>query len=263
MSSLIWLVLLSCSTYVISTKNASDNNTSQGKSIFILAGQSNMAGRGGLKSGSWDGYVPPECQPSPKILRLNAENKWEEARPPLHRDIDYLKACGIGPGLAFANSILNKNLSIGEIGLVPCAIGGTQIREWRRGGPLYNQLVSRAHAALQGGGIIRAILWYQGESDTRCQEDAKLYKIRLATFFTDIRSDLKLPELPVVQVALASAEGPYIDDIRKAQLGIDLPNVKCVDAKGMKIGYDGLHLSTEGEIHVGQMMADAFAQFVA
>ncbi|KAL0458202.1 UNVERIFIED_CONTAM: putative carbohydrate esterase [Sesamum latifolium] len=155
------------------------------------------------------------------------QNKWEEARPPLHRDIDYLKACGIGPGLAFANSILKKNLSIGEIGLVPCAIGGTQISEWRRGGPLYEQLLSRAHAALQGGGIIRAILWYQ------------------------------------VQVALASAEGPYIDDIRKAQLGIDLPNVKCVDAKGMKIGYDGLHLSTEGEVHVGQMMADAFAQFIA
>ncbi|KAL0314980.1 UNVERIFIED_CONTAM: putative carbohydrate esterase [Sesamum angustifolium] len=256
-------MLLSCSTLVISTKNSSDSNASQGKSIFILAGQSNMAGRGGLVSGSWDGYVPPECQSSPKILRLNAENKWEEARPPLHHDIDYLKACGIGPGLAFANSILKKNLSIGEIGLVPCAIGGTQISEWRRGGPLYKQLLSRAHAALQDGGIIRAILWYQGESDTRCQEDAKLYKTRLAKFFTDIRSDLKLPELPVVQVALASAEGPYIDDIRKAQLGIDLPNVKCVDAKGMKIGYDGLHLSTEGEIHVGQMMADAFAQFIA
>ncbi|KAL0314983.1 UNVERIFIED_CONTAM: putative carbohydrate esterase, partial [Sesamum angustifolium] len=92
-----------------------------------------------------------------------------------------------------------ENLSIGEIGLVPCAIGGTQISEWRRGGPLYKQLLSRALAALQGGGVIRAILWYQGESDTRSQEDAKLYKKRLAKFFTNIRSDLKLPELPVVQ----------------------------------------------------------------
>ncbi|KAL0438891.1 UNVERIFIED_CONTAM: putative carbohydrate esterase [Sesamum latifolium] len=168
-----------------------------------------------------------------------------------------------GLGLAFANSILVKNLSIGEIGLVPCAIGGTQIREWRRGGPLYNQLLSRAHAVLQGGGTIRAILWYQGESDTQRQEDAKLYKTRLAKFFTDIRSDLKLPELPVVQVALAAAEGPYMDDVRQAQLGIDLPNMKCIDAKGMKIGPDGLHLNTEGEVHVGQMMADAFAQFMA
>ncbi|KAK4428666.1 putative carbohydrate esterase [Sesamum alatum] len=263
MSSLIWLVLLSCSTLVISTKNVSEANASQGKSIFILAGQSNMAGRGGIKRGIWDRYVPPECKSSQKVLRLNAEHQWEEARPPLHRDIDYLKTCGIGPGMAFANSILKKNLNIGDIGLVPCAIGGTQISEWRRGGPLYNQLLSRAHAALQGGGIIRAILWYQGESDTRCQEDAKLYKKRLEKFFTDIRSDLNLPELPVIQVALASSEGPYIDEVRKAQLGIHLPNVKCVDAKGMKIGHDRLHLSTEGEVQVGQMMADAFAQFLA
>ncbi|KAK4428839.1 putative carbohydrate esterase [Sesamum alatum] len=263
MSSLIWLVLLSCSTLVISTKTASEANASQGKSIFILAGQSNMAGRGGIKRGMWDRYVPPECKPSQKVLRFNAQQKWEKAQPPLHRDIDYLKTCGIGPGLAFANSVLKKNLSIGDIGLVPCAIGGTQISEWRRGGPLYKQLLSRAHAALQGGGIIRAILWYQGESDTRSQEDAKLYKSRLQKFFTDIRSDLKLPKLPVIQVALASAEGPYIDEVRKAQLEIDLPNVKCVDAKGMKIGHDGLHLSTDGEVQVGKMMADAFAQFMA
>ncbi|KAK4428863.1 putative carbohydrate esterase [Sesamum alatum] len=262
MSSLIWLVLLSCSTLVISTTNASHDNASHGKSIFILAGQSNMAGRGGIKRGMWDRYVPPECQSSPKVLRLNANHKWEKARPPLHHDIDYLKTCGIGPGLAFANSVLKKNVSIGDIGLVPCAIGGTQISEWRRGGPLYKQLLSRAHAALQGGGVIRAILWYQGESDTRSQEDAKLYKTRLEKFFTDIRSDLKLPELPIIQVALASAEGPYLNEIRKAQLEIDLPNVKCVDAKGMKIGYDGLHLSTDGEVHVGQMMADAYVQFM-
>ncbi|KAK4390517.1 putative carbohydrate esterase [Sesamum angolense] len=115
MSSLIFYAFV-LFTLVISTKNSS-KQYSQGKSIFILAGQSNMAGRGGLKSGSWDGYVPPECQPSPKILRLNAENKWEEARPPLHHDIDYLKTCGIGPGLAFANSILKKELNIGEMAL--------------------------------------------------------------------------------------------------------------------------------------------------
>ncbi|KAL0458217.1 UNVERIFIED_CONTAM: putative carbohydrate esterase [Sesamum latifolium] len=261
MSSLIWLVLLSCSTLVISTKNASDSNVSQDKSIFILAGQSNMAGRGGLMSGRWDGRVPPECQSSPKILRLNAKNKWEEARPPLHRDIDYLKAWDRARA-----SIRQFNLKeLKHWGNWPCSLRhwrntDKRVEAWR---PTLRTALSRAHAALQGGGIIRAILWYQGESDTRCQEDAKLYKARLSKFFTDIRSDLKMPELPVVQVALASAEGPYIDDIRKAQLGIDLPNVKCVDAKGMKIGYDGLHLSTEGEVHVGQMMADAFAQFIA
>lgn len=29
--------------------------------VFVLAGQSNMAGRGGVKEGIWDGLVPEEC----------------------------------------------------------------------------------------------------------------------------------------------------------------------------------------------------------
>ncbi|KAK4428861.1 putative carbohydrate esterase [Sesamum alatum] len=257
-------MLLSYSS-LVSTSNLSRDNALRGKSIFILAGQSNMAGRGGVVNGTyWDGFIPPECRSNQLILRLNAGLTWEEAREPLHRDIDIEKVCGIGPGMAFSNSVLKRDLGIGVIGLVPCAIGGTNISEWRHGGRLYNQLLSRAQAALHGGGgLIRGILWYQGESDTLSHQDAKLYKRRLVKFFTDVRSDLLSPVLPVIQVALASAEGPYIDEVRKAQLEIDLPNVKCVDAKGMKIGHDGLHLSTEGEVQVGQMMADAYAQFFA
>ncbi|KAK4390513.1 putative carbohydrate esterase [Sesamum angolense] len=263
MYSLVWLMLLSYSS-LVSTNSLSHDNALQGKSIFILAGQSNMAGRGGVVNGTWDGFIPPECQSNPLILRLNAELTWETAREPLHRDIDILKTCGIGPGMAFSNSVLERDLGIGVIGLVPCAIGGTNISEWRRGSRLYNQLLTRAQAALHGGGgLIRAILWYQGESDTVSHEDAKLYKRRLVKFFTDVRSDLLSPVLPVIQVALASGEGPYVDVVRKAQLEIDLPNVKCVDAKGLQLQPDGLHLSTAAQVTVGRMMADAFLQIMA
>lgn len=203
-------MLLSYSTFVRS--RATDNNLSnhhnnnasllQPKSIFILAGQSNMSGRGGVINATWDGTVPPECRPNPAILRLNANLHWEEAEEPLHRDIDVNKPCGIGPGMSFSNSVLRRDPGIGLIGLVPCAIGGTNISEWRRGGTLYNQLLRRAEAAVEGGGggLIRAILWYQGESDTESIEDAKLYRRRLHRFFTDVRSDLMSPVLPVIQV---------------------------------------------------------------
>ncbi|KAL2512615.1 protein of unknown function (DUF303) [Abeliophyllum distichum] len=126
---------------------------------------------------------------------------------PLHRDIDVARTCGVGPGMAFANSVLEKDPSLGVIGLVPCAVGGTNISEWRRGSVLYNQLIRRANAALQGGGVIRALLWYQGESDTAIHKDAELYKRRLVKFFDDVRSDLMSPILPVIQVALASGKG--------------------------------------------------------
>jgi hypothetical protein len=55
------------------------------KLIFILAGQSNMAGRGGVTGARWDGIVPsPDCSPSSSVLRLSPSLRWEQAREPLH-----------------------------------------------------------------------------------------------------------------------------------------------------------------------------------
>lgn len=242
----LWLVLLGYSSLVSGNKH-----------IFLLAGQSNMSGRGGVTNNTWDGIVPLECQASQSVMRLNAGLTWEEAQEPLHRDIDTIKTCGIGPGMAFANSLLHMDSSLGLVALVPCAIGGTNISEWARGTHLYNQLLIRAGAALRGGGTIRAMLWYQGESDTVIQADAESYKGRVEKFIMDLREDL-VSLLPVIQVALASGSGPYIETVREAQLGIDLPNVWSVDAKGLQLEPDGLHLSASAQVRLGKMLADAF-----
>nr|GMD79330.1 probable carbohydrate esterase At4g34215 [Ipomoea batatas] len=147
------------------------------KSIFILAGQSNMAGRGGVKGAPtpknknaqvWDNFIPPECRSHPSILRLNANLNWELATEPLHKDIDTAKTCGVGPGMCFAREVLKQeSASLGVIGLVPCAIGGTSITQWSRGAPLYNKTLERAAAALRDGGKIQALLWYQGELEAQ------------------------------------------------------------------------------------------------
>ncbi|KAK4374384.1 hypothetical protein RND71_005061 [Anisodus tanguticus] len=246
----------------MATTNITNGYSSIVKNIFILSGQSNMSGRGGVFNQTtlagmvnltWDGVVPPECQPNPSIFRLSS------AQEPLHKDIDVNKTCGVGPGMSFANT-LKRDSNIGVIGLVPCAIGGTNVTQWARGGWLYNEMIRRTKAALQGGGTIRGMLWYQGESDAINLEDAQLYKGRLKKFFKHVRKDLQLPTLPIIQVALATAPGPYMEVIRKAQLGIKLPNVRSVDAKGLPIGPDLLHLTTPAQVQLGQMLADAFLQ---
>lgn len=62
--------------------------------VFILGGQSNMAGRGGvdvLENGTraWNQVVPMSANVSDgSILRLTAQLNWEPAKEPLHRDID-------------------------------------------------------------------------------------------------------------------------------------------------------------------------------
>lgn len=157
-----------------------------------------MAGRGGVHGGKWDGNVPPECRPNPSILRLNAQMQWEEAQEPVHVGIDVGHTCGVGPAMAFANHVIGP--VGGPVGLVPCAAGGTRIAQWGRGSRLYNRLIERANRSVSDGGTIRALLWYQGESDTVRKEDADSYKARLETFFSDLRSDLRLPSLLIIQV---------------------------------------------------------------
>lgn len=61
-----------------------------------------------------------------------------------------------------------------------------------------------------------------------------------------------------MQVALASGEGKYIETVRKAQLQLDLPNVKCVDAKGLALEADKLHLTTNSQVILGLKLAQAF-----
>lgn len=90
------------------------------------------------------------------------------------------------------------------IGLVPCAVGGTKIQKWAKGLGLYDSMVRRAKAAVQekkGGGRIEALLWYQGETDTINLDDAEIYSEKMETLIRNIRADLGLPHLPVIQVS--------------------------------------------------------------
>ncbi|KAL6552138.1 hypothetical protein OROGR_008292 [Orobanche gracilis] len=181
----------------------------------------------------------------------------EPHKDPLHKDIDNGKPCGVGPGMPFSNMLLKKDPDVGVIGLVPCAVGGTSISQWQRGGFLYDQLLKRANAALQDGGPIRAMLWYQGESDSNDTMSAETYGNSLKQFFCDLRLDLASPLLPIVQVAVTSRAGRYVDIVRKAQLEMDLPNIFCIDADGLEVNRnDELHLTTSAQVQLGRMFAD-------
>ncbi|CAI9781859.1 unnamed protein product [Fraxinus pennsylvanica] len=240
--------------------NSTQKNEAQHtKQIFILSGQSgqsNMSGRGGVHNHQWDGVVPLECSPdASKIFCLNARLCWEVAHEPLHRDIDSQKICGVGPGMSFANAIKER---VGVIGLVPCAVGGTRIKQWARGTHLYENMVRRARAAAAQGSEIKAMLWYQGESDTTSLDNAASYKENIEKLIHNVRADLHLPSLPIIQVAIASGEGKFIEKIRQVQKGIKIPHVLCVDAKGLQLKEDNLHLTTQAQVELGHMLAEAY-----
>ncbi|KAG2565837.1 probable carbohydrate esterase At4g34215 [Panicum virgatum] len=234
--------------------------------IFVLSGQSNMAGRGGVHRRRWDGVVPPEGAPDPSIQRLSAALDWEEARESLHADIDTAETCGVGPGMVFARAVLpclqegtsgeGARAGIG-LGLVPCAVGGTAIREWARGERLYEQMVCRARVAARYGEI-EAVLWYQGESDAESDAAAAAYRGNIEGLITNVRADLGIPQLPFIQVALASGDKRNIEKVRSAQFSVNLPNIVTVDAMGLALNEDNLHLTTESQVKLGNMLAEAY-----
>ena len=61
-------------------------------------------------------------------------------------------------------------------------------------------------------------------------------------------------------MALASGAGPFIGRVREAQLGMWQVNLWTVDAKGLELEPDRLHLTTPSQVKLGEMLAQAFPQ---
>ncbi len=88
--------------------------------VFLLAGQSNMAGRAAL-----DDEVG---RSDPRILQLSTEDKWIAAADPLHPP--QFGFAGTGPGMSFARALAEARPGH-EIRLIPCALGATRCtRRW-------------------------------------------------------------------------------------------------------------------------------------
>ena len=67
--------------------------------MFLLAGQSNMSGRGELPD------VPEEKDE--RLLVLGSDGTWKTAQHPLHYDKP--EKAGVGPGLAFARGVVAQD----------------------------------------------------------------------------------------------------------------------------------------------------------
>jgi hypothetical protein len=228
-------------------------------------GQSNMSGRGLLQD-------LPENFPihrSQLYLFSNAWT-WQHAVEPLDSDLGQLDAvsadpgAGVGPGLSFADTMAEKYPKE-QFGLVPCAKGGSRISQWAVSpdrSTLYGSCLQRIKAA-QKQGKIKGILWYQGETDSNTEENANLWPSRFATLVKSIRSDLKLPKLPVVfaqigPLSLAQRQTPdykYWELVRAKQAEVSLPYVKMLVTEQLELKDDGLHLNTKSQLSLGKTFA--------
>lgn len=63
----------------------------------------------------------------------------------------------------------------------------------------------------------------------------------------------------ILQVAIPSGRA-YLEKVRDIQKGllINLPNVVCVDAMGLPLEEDNLHITTEAHVKLGHMLARSY-----
>ncbi|SDD51895.1 protein of unknown function [Dyadobacter soli] len=224
--------------------------------LYLLIGQSNMAGRGTTDAASQPG--------SRKIWAINRQNEWKIAADPLHQDKPTV--VGVGPGLTFAQEILKKHPER-PIGLIPCAVGGSGIDDWLPGAKheqtgiyAYDEMLARVKEA-QKRGTIKGIIWHQGESDSSPQKkDA--YAEKLADFFKRLRRDTHTENVPLVVGTLGNfylAKNPdaafinaVITDYAKKNKLVSLASAAGLTHKG-----DDTHFDTASARELGKRYAEA------
>lgn len=241
------LIVLTCPAYAQRSANKPDPNFH----LYLLIGQSNMAGRG-----KTDAARKPV---NARILMLDSMGKFVPATDPVHFD---KKEAGVGPGISFAENMLPANRKI-KIGLIPAAVGGTSIQLWVPGGydsvthtHPYDDAMIRAREAMKYG-VLKGVLWHQGEANSSSFRESPGYISLLRELIQRIRSTFNMPQLPVTIGELGYFRPAFMNFnamLKAVPDSIAFTNV--VSAKDLQHKGDKTHFNTESARELGKRFAE-------
>ena len=165
---------------------------------FLLIGQSNMAGRGYIAD------VERIANPRLKMLR---NGRWQPMIPPVNPDRPF---SGISLAESFADAY-QRDHGV-DVGLIPCADGGTQIAQWQEDSLLFD------HAVLQTGlaertSTLAGVLMHQGESDCHPGR-AEGYLEKLEAMYAALCRALNLEDVPFIVGGLGDYLGLLEEESR-------------------------------------------------
>ena len=228
--------------------------------IFLLIGQSNMAGRGKLLEAD-------TLKDIEGVWLLNSEGKPEPARNPLNKYSTIRKRYGMqqmSPGYGFSTKVHEKTGR--KILLVHNARGGTRVSWWLPDSDYatpnyYSEAVRRAKVAMKYGKL-RAILWHQGCGDSE-DENRPHYMERLARLAENLRKDLNAPNVPFIAGELAYWRYPEMNKVIRT-ISEHIPNSDYVSAEGcdMLKGESDPHFGRAGQLLIGERYADKVLEMV-
>ena len=217
--------------------------------LYVCIGQSNMAGRATL--------TPEVMDTLQNVYLLNDKGNFEPAVNPLNRYSTVRKDLSmqrLGPAYGFAKEMARQTKR--PVGLVVNARGGSSINSWLKGSKdgYYEEALSRVRIAMKQGGVLKAILWHQGEADCLVK---------------DLREDLGMPNLPVVVGQISqwnwtkreAGTVPFNQMIKKVSSFI--PYSDWVSSKGLGWYKDEKdpHFNTEAQLLLGKRYAKKILKF--
>jgi hypothetical protein len=252
------------------TREAAGADALYGKlSLIVLAGQSNMSGRGEL---------PPSQASHPSVVMFGNDYRWRPAIEPVDdaaRQVDVISLDGpgdppgLGPALSFGVTLVKHRPSL-SVGLIPCAKGNTTIGEWQRNASdrtLYGSCLKRVRAASVVGQVA-GMLFLQGESDalTPSAHSRRVlatddYAARFSEVVTSFRHDTSAPRLPVVFAQIGRQDAPEAyrnwELIRQQQATVRLPCTTMIRTDDLPLG-DAVHFNTDAYREIGRRFAAAY-----
>lgn len=221
--------------------------------VFIMAGQSNMAGRGFVE--------PKDTIPSKRILTINNNKEIIQAKEPLN--IYEPNFIGLDCGLSFGKRLIEQIPDSITVLILPTAVGGSSIYQWlgdsiHRDVPLLTNFEEKVKFG-KNIGQLKGILWHQGESDAN-KKNVIDYEKRLSELFTKFREIADNNELPILTGELGAFSKNknfknINNQIKDYALTHDLILIKTSDLthKG-----DKLHFNSTGQRLMGQRFADGY-----
>jgi len=208
--------------------------------LFLITGQSNADGRG-------DKHIRLEPG-NPYVGVKFRHNAWSKGDDPSANDGEYGS-----PWPVVLNDLIPDQKV--PMGFIAAAVGSTVVKEWRKGGRLYERMLKIVSAATDGSNRIKAVLYYQGENDITHYHslsalgDYHTYKSDLKAAIHDFYNDLGAPVL-VGQITNLLPERSRNDNVRKAQQELwsehpfALPGAVTYDI----LPTDGVHYRDEANL---------------
>lgn len=229
--------------------------------VFILAGQSNMAGRGIVE--------PQDTIPSDRVLTINKKSEIILAKEPLHFYEPTM--AGLDCGLSFGKELVEHLPDNVSVLLLPIAVGGSSIQQWLgdstfRNVPLYTNFKEKVRIG-KNYGTIKGILWHQGENDAITQETIDQYQARLAELVQNFRNTVGNQMLPIIIGKLGSFSK---NNINWQQINQQIEryvtsdkNALLIETSDLKDKGDLVHFSSNGLRKMGKRFSNAYLEFYA